>query len=105
VGRQKPPEWPLDGPDQAESALWADLWRRPVAHLWRQNYIAPIVVARYVRVVLASPGNGSLTQLENGLGLTPASLARLKVTFEEPRPALSGAAEDVLAAARARRAS
>jgi hypothetical protein len=105
VGRQKPPEWPLGAASKDETALWADLWRRPVAHLWRQTYTPTIVVARYVRVVIETPGSGSLAQMENGLGLTPASLARLKVTFEEPRPTLSGAAEDVLAAARARRAS
>jgi len=103
VGRQRPPQWPLGSPSKAETVLWTDLWRRPVAHLWRQMHIAPIVVARYVRVVIATPGSGSLAQMESGLGLTPASLARLRVTFEEPRPSLSGAAEDVLAKARRRR--
>lgn len=103
VGRQKPPAWPLGAASKAETALWTDLWRRPVAHLWRQTYIAPVVVARYVRVVVETPGSGSLAQMENGLGLTPASLARLRVTFEEPVPTLGAAAEDVLAKARRRR--
>jgi hypothetical protein len=76
-----------------------------VAALWRSQHIAPVVVARYVRVVCANPASGSLAQMESGLGLTPASLARMHITFEEPRPALAAAAEDALAAARARRGS
>ena len=82
--RHKAPGWPLGEPDDAERVLWADLWGRPVAHLWRSMHIAPIVVARYVRVVLAKPESGGLAQQESALGLTPASLRRLQVTFEEP---------------------
>jgi hypothetical protein len=78
VGRQKPPPWPLDAMSASESKLWTDLWRRPVAHLWRQTYIAPVVVARYVRVLLANPGSPSLAQMENGLG------------SRRPRSAVSG---------------
>lgn len=105
VGRQKAPPWPFGEPSEAERALWADLWRRPVAHLWRAQYIAPIVVGRYVRVVVSNPASGSLAQMESALGLTPASLARMHVTFEEPRPALSDAAAVALADARRRAAS
>ena len=102
---RKAPPWPFGEPSEAEQALWADLWRRPVAHLWRAQYIAPIVVGRYVRVVVSNPASGSLAQMESALGLTPASLARMHVTFEEPRPALSDAAAVALADARRRAAS
>jgi hypothetical protein len=44
--RHKAPEWPLGEPTTAETALWIDLWRRPVAALWRRQHIAPIVPAR-----------------------------------------------------------
>lgn len=102
IGRQKAPAWPFDGPSAAEAALWVDLWRRPVAHLWRGQFIAPMVVARYVRVLCQNPASGSLAQMESGLGLTPASLSRLRVQFEEPHSTLSDEAEALLAAARAR---
>lgn len=102
TSRLKPPPWPLGEASDAELALWCDLWRRPVASLWRSLHIAPIVPARYVRVLLANPAAGSLAQMESGLGLTPAALARMKVTFAEPHASLSGEAEAVLAEARAR---
>jgi hypothetical protein len=102
ISRLKPPAWPLGDPNPQELALWVDLWRRPVAHLWRTMYVPPLVVARYVRVVSANPASGSLAQMESGLGLTPAALGRLKVTFETPHPSLSDEAERILAAARAR---
>lgn len=82
--RKKAPPWPLDEHDDLELALWTDLWARPVAHLWRSMHIAPIVVCRYVRVVLSNPASGSLAAMESALGLTPASLRRLQVTFEPP---------------------
>lgn len=100
--RLKAPPWPFGTPSEVELTLWRDLWRRPVAHLWRSQHIAPMVVARYVRVLVANPAAGSLAQMESGLGLTPASLGRLKVSFAQPRPPLSDAAEQLLAAARAR---
>jgi hypothetical protein len=82
--------------------LWRDLWRRPVAHLWRSQFIPPVAVARYVRVVLRNPAAGSLAQSESQLGLTPASLGRLKVSFAAPHAPLSDEAERLLAEARAR---
>lgn len=100
--RLKAPVWPFGTPSEAESALWRDLWRRPVAHLWRSEHIAPMVVARYVRVLVANPAAGSLAQMESGLGLTPASLGRLHVQFAQPHPALSDEAERLLDAARAK---
>jgi hypothetical protein len=100
--RLKAPAWPLGVASEAELALWRDLWRRPVATLWRGRYTPPLVVARYVRVLVANPAAGSLAQMENGLGLTPASLGRLHVSFEAPRPALSAATERRLADAAAK---
>jgi hypothetical protein len=102
ISRAHPPAWPFDGPSAEERALWIDLWRRPVAHLWRAQFIAPMVVARYVRVLVRNPASGSLAQMESGLGLTPASLNRLRVQFEAPQPALSREAETRLASARKR---
>jgi hypothetical protein len=102
VSRLKPPAWPLGEANPQELALWVDLWRRPVAHLWRTMHVPPVVPARYVRVLLANPASGSLAQMESGLGLTPAALGRLKVTFETAHPTLSDAAEAIIAAARAR---
>jgi hypothetical protein len=100
--RMSPPAWPFDAPSAAEKVLWVDLWRRPVAHLWRSQHIAPMVVARYVKVLVSNPASGSLAQMESALGLTPASLNRLRVQFEEPHASLSDEAEQLLAAARAR---
>ena len=102
ISRAKPPAWPFDGPTVDEQALWRDLWRRPVAHLWRSQHIAPMVVARYVRVLVRNPASGSLAQMESALGLTPASLTRLRVQFEAPSPPLSAEAEARIAAARRR---
>jgi hypothetical protein len=82
IPRQRPPDWPLGTAGDDESRLWADLWRRPVAQLWRAQCIAPVVIARYVRVLCANPGSATLAQMEAALGLTPAALARLRVTFE-----------------------
>jgi len=87
TSRKKAPPWPLDAPTEAELALWGDLWARPVGSLWRSLHIPPIVPARYCRVVLSQPASGSLAQLESQLGLTPASLKRLQISFEEPAPA------------------
>jgi hypothetical protein len=102
ASRKRAPAWPLGEADEGELELWADLWGRPVGHLWRSMHIPPIVVGRYVRVVLANPASGSLATMESGLGLTPAALKRLSVTFEEVHPTLSDEAERILAAARER---
>lgn len=84
VSRKKPPAWPLAEVDDFELGYWRDLWSRPVAHLWRSMHVAPLIVARYVRVLRSNPASASLTQMESALGLTPAALRRLQVTFEEP---------------------
>jgi hypothetical protein len=83
LSRKKAPDWPLGEGAAAELALWCDLWTRPVAGLWRSMHTPPVVVGRYVRVLLANPASGSLAQMESALGLTPASLRRLQITFED----------------------
>ena len=105
TSRLAPPDWPFDLPTAEEAELWRDLWRRPIGHLWHSQFIAPMVVARYVRVLLRNPASGSLAQMESALGLTPASLARMHVTFDEPRPPLSVEAEAALAHAASRNGS
>ena len=79
--------------------------RRPVAHLWRTQHIAPMVIARYVRVLVRNPASGALVAMESALALTPAALNRLHIAFEEPRPGLSDEAEAALAAAHSRNGS
>jgi hypothetical protein len=86
---RRAPNWPLGEATPAETALWRDLWSRPIAAAWHSQRIAPIVIARYVRTVLASPSHAALTAMEAGLGLTPAALARLHLRVEpatEPEP-------------------
>ena len=49
--------------------------------------IEPDVVARYVSLRYAKPELAALSRMEAELGLTPAALARLRLTVEEPTPA------------------
>lgn len=83
TSRKRAPKWPLGEAAESELGLWVDLWSRPVAHLWRMMRTPPVVVGRYVRVLLANPASGSLAQMESALGLTPASLRRLQITFAD----------------------
>ena len=85
--RMRPPPWPFPDIVPLEAALWDDLWHRRVAHLWRTMDIPPAVVARYVRVLVTTPGAASLAAMEAALALTPASLRRLRVQFAAERPA------------------
>lgn len=80
---RRAPTWPLGEPNPAELALWRDLWGRPIAAAWHAQRTAPVIVARYVRVVLANPSAAVLAPMEAALGLTPASLARLHLRVEE----------------------
>ena len=88
------PGWPLGKASSVESALWKDLWRRPIAEWWHLTATAPLVVARYVRLVLADPAHAQVGLLEKELGLTPASLVRLKLTVDEPEPVAVKATRD-----------
>jgi phage terminase small subunit len=86
--RLKPPTWPDGTPSTAEAALWRRLWLSPPASLWRQQRTDPSLVAAYCRlygVFMAEPRPATATalaRLADGLGLTPAGLARLRLRVE-----------------------
>jgi hypothetical protein len=78
------PKWPTGSPATVELALWKRLWALPVAAWWHEQGIEPSVVARYVELRFAKPGLAVLSRIEGELGLTPASLLRMRLTVERP---------------------
>jgi hypothetical protein len=80
------PKWPMGQPSTGEAALWRDLWRLPLACWWHEQQVALTVVARYVHLSLAKPEHATVGQLERELGLTPASMLRLRLMVETPEP-------------------
>lgn len=78
------PRFPFGDADDAERAVWAELWATPQAVMWeRLGWIR--VVARYVRLVVEAEKRkaqvtlaGEVRQLEDRLGLTPMSMKRLE---------------------------
>jgi hypothetical protein len=78
------PKWPIGTASKDEAALWARLWALPVALYWHQIQLEPSIVARYVTLSLERPEHASTAALERELGLTPASMARLRLLVEEP---------------------
>jgi hypothetical protein len=68
--------------------LWRRLWALPVAAWWREQMIEPAIVAVFVRLVVAKPEHASAMRLMSELGLTPASLVRLRLVVEQPEPAV-----------------
>lgn len=81
----RPPAWPLADPNPAQRALWSDLWSRPIAVVWHSQRIPPSVIARYVALAVQPPTpalSAQLMALENGLGLTVAAMARLRLRVE-----------------------
>jgi len=78
------PKWPIGRASADESALWKRLWSAPVAAWWHEQWIEPMIVARYVRLALSKPEHASVSRLESELGLTPAALQRLRLVVEEP---------------------
>ncbi len=90
AGRKgKPPAFPGELNDY-DAAVWADLWRTPMAVAWElDNNIR--TVARYLRVMRAAEVGletgdipaaalAEVRQLEDRLGLTP--MARLRLRWE-----------------------
>ncbi|SRR6266542_5355732 len=67
-------------------ALWARLWRLPVAAYWHEQRIEPSVVARYVTIEMSKPESPAVSRLESELGLTPAALLRMRLVVEAPEP-------------------
>ncbi len=102
--KRRSPDWPLGEPNVAEVALWRDLWSRPVAVAWHSQRIPPVVVARYVRMLVEQPFHASLSGLEAALGLTPAALARLHLRVEPSEPEPLPLVHDNIAAIARRRA-
>src|SRR5436190_1937625 len=77
------PKWP--GPGKVP-ALWARLWRLPIASYWHEQRIEPSVVARYVTLSTAKPESPAVSRLEAELGLTPAAMLRMRLVVEHPEP-------------------
>jgi hypothetical protein len=80
------PKWPNGKPSAPEAALWRRLWALPIATWWHAQQIEPSVVARYVELRFAKPGLAVLSRIESEVGLTPASLMRLRLIVETPEP-------------------
>lgn len=82
--RGDPPAWPLDGPSDAERAVWREAWRTPHAVMW-ERLGHTRTVARFVRLLTAAEARGAdarvlaeVRQLEDRLGLSPLALLRLR---------------------------
>jgi hypothetical protein len=78
------PKWPAGKPSSSEAALWRRLWALPVAAWWHDQRIEPDIVARYVSLRFAKPALAVVARLEGELGLTPASLLRMRLVVEPP---------------------
>jgi hypothetical protein len=78
------PKWPIGTASKDEGTLWGRLWALPVAVYWHQIRLEPSIAARYVTLSLERPEHASTAALERELGLTPASMARLRLVVEEP---------------------
>lgn len=75
------PRWLASG---KPPALWARLWKLPIACYWHEQAIEPSVVARYVILSSVKPESPAVSRLEAELGLTPAAMLRLRVLVESP---------------------
>ncbi len=71
--------------------MWRRLWALPVACWWHDQAVSLDVVARYVTLSIAKPALAVVARLEGELGLTPASLLRMRLLVEHPEPEQSPA--------------
>lgn len=76
----------IEQANDAETALWADLWSTPQAVIWEESH-AHREVAQYVRwKVRGEQGDlkaaGEARQLSDRLGLNPLALMRLRAEIE-----------------------
>ena len=78
------PKWPFARPSNYEADLWSRLWALPIAEWWHEQRIEPTIVATYVRLATSKPEHASCLKLMAELGLTPASLQRLRLIVEAP---------------------
>ena len=77
------PDWPLSAGSDAESELWASLWRKPQAAMWARLDLR-YQVAAYVRAFVAStsgddPSSAMKTavlRMEDGLGISGSECVR-----------------------------
>ena len=60
------------------------MWALPIAVWWHEQRIEPTIVATYVRLAATKPEHASCLKLMTELGLTPASLQRLRLIVEAP---------------------
>jgi hypothetical protein len=87
------PKWPRAKPSKDEAALWARLWALPIAAWWHDQRIEPFVIASYVSLALEKPAHASVLALARELGLTPASMVRMRLVVEHPEPEAVPAAD------------
>jgi hypothetical protein len=80
------PKWPCGTPTKPEADLWRRLWKLPIAVWWHAQAVEPFVVSSYVRLALTKPSHASVLALARELGLTPASLQRMRLVVEQPEP-------------------
>ena len=80
------PKWPSGKASSDEAALWKRLWSSPVACWWHDQRVDASVIARYVELRFSHPALAVLSRIEAELGLTPASLMRLRLIVEHPEP-------------------
>jgi hypothetical protein len=81
--REPVPKWP--GPGQPP-ALWGRLWRLPIACFWHELRLEPSIVATYVTLSQRKPEHACVLKLATELGLTPASMLRMRLAVEQPEP-------------------
>ena len=64
--------------------MGAPVWALPIAELWHEQRIEQTIVGAYVRLATSKPEHASCLKLMTELGLTPASLQRLRLIVEAP---------------------
>jgi hypothetical protein len=64
--------------------LWSRLWALPIAEWWHEQRIEPTIVGAYVRRATSKPEHASCLKPMTELGLTAASLQRLRLILEAP---------------------
>lgn len=94
------PRWPLALLSAPEKTLWASLWKKPQAVMWKRQGLE-FQVANYVRTYLEASEMGApgslktvVLRMEDTLGLSLAGLAALRwrITTDEVAAARAAAA-------------
>ena len=86
----KLPAWPLVGQTEREVELWTELWKRPQALLWKQNFQETEVALYARKFALVEVDGGAahhtvlIRQMESLLLTIPAMYkARVKIAADE----------------------